>query len=276
MFARVTLAVLMSLGSVASAQDQPARPETRRSDKDHKVREEFFKISHEVRDRTRGAQEMGYLLFQKAVREEIGLDDDRAKSIRDSHIELRAAADQIFEKFATGKLDKADLARELEKAFLAADVKFSQALGDDKSRDRLVGLFVQHRKASSVTNKLVAERVQLDEKDRLAILSQKEAIERELIEKHSSERPEDRWKSWEKIQRKVDEVVAQKLSPEQLERLEKLKGKEFVFEARPFGSGRPGPPRGESPQNRDCKEGDCKESSKDAESQEFNLATSQF
>jgi len=219
---------------------QGSRPE-------RETREIFFRTLSETR--SRGAQELGYLLFQKSVREEIGLDDQSAKAAREVLSQTRSAAEKLYDQLKAKEISAVELKTEMSKIMADADRDIWEALGESKSkRDRLIGLFVQHRHASAVLNKVVAEKIGLAEPRRQEIVGKKEAIEREMFEagsrQMSSNSPGDRFRSWEKAQKKIDIAISEMLTEEQRSKLEALKGDPFKFEEFQFP---PGPPPGPPP-----------------------------
>ncbi len=219
------------------------------SAEDRKHLEVFFRAIHETR--SHGAQEMAYLLFQKSVRKELGLTEENEQSLKDSGNKLREQIDRLRVALKSNEIDEQQLVDQLKELVEKADAQFIQGLGTPDKLERLIGIFVQHRKASAALNSLVAERIGLSEQKRREILAGKEALEKELMEKAFSQDadPDDRHRAWEKIQRKIDDYVAEKLAADQLEKLDAVKGKAFAFEP-PFGPGRQRRDRGE--RSRDC------------------------
>ncbi len=219
------------------------------SAEDRKHLEVFFRAIQETR--SHGAQEMAYLLFQKSVRKELGLTEENEKALRDNGNKLRQQIDQLRVALKANEIDEQQLVDKLKELVNKADDQFIQGLGTPDKLERLIGIFVQHRKASSALNSLVAERIGLSEQKRKEILIGKESLEKELMEKAFSQDadPDDRHRAWGKIQRKIDDYVAEKLDADQLEKLDSVKGEAFAFEP-PFGPGRPSRDRGE--RSRDC------------------------
>jgi len=296
MFGRLAFSIfVMSLGVFACAQDEPANSQNsekshqqdadkkdavkkdhgkqepdkqagRDSRSDRETREIFFRTLNETR--SRGAQEFGYLLFQKSVREEIGLDDASAKAARDVLSKSRSSGEKLYEQLKQHKISADELKTEFVKVMAEADREMWQVLGDSNfKRDRLVGLYVQLHKASAALNKVVAEKVGLEEARRIEIISKKETIEREMFEDASNENagPADRFRSWEKTQKKVHTVISEMLSEEQRAKLEGLKGEPFVFEQFPFPP--PGPPGrgrdgGHDRRNREERDDKCRDCDK--------------
>lgn len=252
MFVRLILSsVILFCGAFVSAQDEPEKstksdkstnqePE-KQSRSDRETREIFFRTLNECR--SRGAQELGFLLFQKAVREEIGMDEAGAKAAREVLSKSRSQGDKLYEQLKQNKISAEELKAEFVKVMSEADRDMWKTLVDSNvKRDRLVGLYVQLHKSPAVLNKIVAEKVGVDELRRMEMIAKKDAVEREMIDEASKENdgPGDRMRSWEKIQKKVDSVVAEMLTAEQRTKLEELKGETFEFEQFPFPP--PGPP----------------------------------
>ena len=285
----VLLMLVMPFGAFACAQDEPIKPANEKNSErkaeqqdakqqeagkqsgqgsrsDRETREIFFRTLNETR--SRGAQEFGYLLFQKSVREEVGLDDTSAKAARDVLAKSRAAGDKLYDQLKHHKITAEELKAEFVKVMAEADREMWEVLGDSKlKRDRLVNLYVQFHKASAVLNKVVAEKVGLDESRRVEIISKKEKIEREMFEESSSQNaePADRFRAWEKTQKKVHALITDMLTKEHLAKLEELKGEPFEFEQFPFPP--PGPPGrgrdgGRDRRNREERDEKCRDCEK--------------
>ncbi len=256
MFARLAVSiVILFCGAFAYAQDESAkstkplensedaRPQdaAKEARSDRETREIFFRTLNECR--SRGAQEFGFLLFQKAVREEIGLDDAGAKAAREVLSKSRSNGDKLYEQLKHRKITEDELKAEFVKVMAEADRDMWKTLIDfNAKRDRLIGLYVQLHKSPAVLNKVVAEKIGLDELRRMEMVAKKDVLERKLIDEAAKENEgrEDRMRSWEKIQKKVDSAIADMLSEDQRSKLETLKGDTFVFERFPFPP--PGPP----------------------------------
>ncbi len=269
MFPRLTfLTILLVSQAVAFAQDFPVkpanqdkpnqdRPERLRGqdpeksspqdpnsrDADRDSREIFFRTLSETR--SRGAQEFSYLLFQESVRAEIELSEDTAKAAREVLSQTRSSAEKLYDHLKAKEITPDELKVKMLEVMTKADRDIWKTLGESNAKsDRLIGLFVQHRQCAAVLNRIVAEKVGLDEAHRLEIIVKKEAVEREMFEERSrdAQSPGDRFRAWEKVQKKIDSVVSEMLTPEQRDKLEKLKGKPFNFDefAYPPGRGREG------------------------------------
>ncbi len=248
------------LGKRESGKQEPDRPAGRDLRSDRETREIFFRTLNETR--SRGAQEFGYLLFQKSVREEVGLDDASAKAAREVLSKSRASGEKLYEQLKNHRISADELKTEFLKVMADADREMLQVLDDSAvKRDRLVGLYVQLHKASAVLNKVVAEKVGVEEVQRNQIISKKETIEREMFEEASSENagPADRFRSWEKTQKKVHTVITEMLSEEQRAKLEGLKGEPFEFEQFPFP---PPGSRGRDRRNREERDDKCRDCDK--------------
>ena len=252
MFLRLALSsIILLCGVVAHAQDDAANstqsnksnsqePE-KGSRSDRETREIFFRTLNECR--SRGAQEFGFLLFQKAVREEVGLDEAGAKAAREVLSKSRSQGDKLYEQLKHNKITADELKAEFVKVMAEADREMWKTLVDaNVKQDRLVGLYVQLHKSPAVLNKIVAERVGVDELRRMEMIAKKDVLEREMIQEASKDNdgPGDRFRSWEKIQRKVDTAISEMLTADQRTKLEELKGETFEFEQFPFPP--PGPP----------------------------------
>ncbi len=253
-------------GNSDSGSQEPEKPTNRDSRSERETREIFFRTLNETR--SRGAQEFGYLLFQKSVREEVGLDDSSAKAARDILSKSRSSGEKLYEQLKHHKISADELKTEFLKVMVEADREMWQVLGDNESkRERLIGLYVQLHKSSAALNKVVAEKIGLEDARRLEIIAKKEAIEREMFEESSRENaePSDRFRSWERTQRKVHLVISEMLSQEQRAKLEGLKGASFEFEQFPFpppgspGRGRDG---GRDRRNREDRDEKCRDCDK--------------
>lgn len=208
---------------------------------DRAAREIFFRTLSETR--SRGAQEFSYLLFQESVRKEINLSEESAKTAREILSQTRSSAEKLYEQLKAKKVTSEELKVKMQEIMTNADRDIWKTLDESNSkRDRLVGLFVQHRHCSAVLNKIVAEKVGLEEARRHEIIGKKEAVEREMFEvrSHDAQNPGDRFREWEKVQKKIDGVVSDMLTSEQRDKLEQLKGAPFKFEEFPFPPGPPG------------------------------------
>ncbi len=284
MLSRLALSiVILFCGAFAYAQDESAksanlqekseeaRPqEAKEARSDRETREIFFRTLNECR--SRGAQEFGFLLYQKSVREEIGLDDAGAKVAREVLSKSRSNADKLYEQLKHRKITEEELKAEFVKVMAEADRDMWKTLTDfNAKRDRLIGLYVQLHKSPAVLNKVVAEKIGLDELRRMEMVAKKEVLERRLIDEAAKENEgrEDRMRSWEKIQKKVDSAIADMLSEEQRSKLEALKGDPFVFERFPFPP--PGSPgRGREPgRDRDRRERDNNRDEKCHDNEKF-------
>ncbi len=251
------LTFFIAFGTFTAAQDTPdkAAKSDKSSDQgrsgrqdadkdprsDRETREIFFRTLSETR--SRGAQEFSYLLFQESVRKEINLGEDSAKAAREILSQTRSSAEKLYEQLKAKKLTSEELKVKMQEIMTNADRDIWKTLGESNSkRDRLVELYVQHRQCSAVLNKIVAEKVGLEETRRREIIAQKEAVEREMFEdrSHDAQNPGDRFRAWEKVQKKIDGVVSEMLTTEQRDKLEKLKGEPFKFEEFPFPPGPPG------------------------------------
>lgn len=228
-------------------QERPRRPERsgqesdRSSPADQESREIFFRTLGETR--SRGAQELSYLLFQESVRKEINLSDDSAKAAREVLAQTRAAAEKLYEQLKAKEINADLLKTKLIEIMAKGDQDIWKILGGSNANsDRLIGLYVQHRQCVAVLNKIVAEKVGLDEARRHEIIVKKEAEERQMFEDRSrdGQTPGDRFRAWEKMQKKIDGVVSGMLTSEQRTKLEDLKGAPFAFEEFQFPPGPPG------------------------------------
>lgn len=251
------LTIFIAFGTFTAAQDAPdkaaksdkssdqGRSSRQDADKDprsdREAREIFFRTLSETR--SRGAQEFSYLLFQESVRKEISLGEDSAKAAREILSQTRSSAEKLYEQLKAKTLTSEELKVKMQEIMTNADRDIWKTLGESNSkRDRLVELYVQHRQCSAVLNKIVAEKVGLEETRRHEIIAKKEAVEREMFEdrSHDAQNPGDRFRAWEKVQKKIDGVVSEMLTTEQRDKLEKLKGEPFKFEEFPFPPGPPG------------------------------------
>ena len=225
----------------ASRSQEPERnstPDPKSREADRESREIFFRTLNETR--SRGAQELCYLLFQESVRKEIELNEDSAKAAREILIQTRSSAEKFYEQLKAKTITSDELKVKMLEIMTNADRDIWKILGESNSkRDRLIGLFVQHRQCSSVLNKIVAEKVGLEDSRRQEIVSKKEAEERKMFEERSREvqSPGDRIRAWEKVQKQIDGVVSKMLSDEQRKKLEELKGEPFMFETFAFPPG---------------------------------------
>jgi hypothetical protein len=254
MIARILFfAAMLGVSAIAIGQGPPAPPPGQGSP-DRKPRDLFFRTMYEVR--SRAGHDLAYLLFQKKVRDEIGLSDERHRAVMEIGKALRSDTEDLHNQFKSEKIAPEQLAPKLREVVSASDKKFLEALGSDTVRNRLIGLFVQHRKASAALNELVAAKIGLSDEKRKELLGIKENRERELIEAAFAAAPklEDRRKNWEKIQRQIDDLVSENLTSEQREKLEALKGKPFEFEPNSMGPGRP---RREHDEHRDRSDRNC-------------------
>ncbi len=174
--------------SKRTGETQQGESPRRDLDPDREVREVFFKALAETR--SRGEQEFGYLLFQKSVRDEIGLNEESAKAAREVLGKTRASGEKLFEQLKSKSITNDELKIELQKVMESTDKEIWKVLVDGNVKcDRLLGLFVQHRSSSAVLNKVVAQKVGLDEAVRLKMVSKKDALEREMFEVASQEGP---------------------------------------------------------------------------------------
>jgi hypothetical protein len=242
------------------AQAKASDPEKPQGDRE--LREVFFRTLNETR--SRGAQEFCYLLFQESVRKEINLSVESAKAAREVHSQTRVSAEKLFERLKAKEITAEELKVKMREIMINADRDIWKNITESKSKsDRLIGLFVQHRHFTAVLNKIVAEKVGLDETRRLEIVAKKEAVEKEMFDERSRETqsPGDRFRAWEKVQKTLDAKVSAMLTAEQREKLEQLKGEPFKFEEfqLPPGRGRDGGrDRNHRENSRDekCKEAD--------------------
>lgn len=249
----------------ADKKEQEKTQDSERKPQDREAREIFFRTLSETR--SRGAQEFSYLLFQESVRKEIDLSEDCAREAREILSRTRSSAEKLYDQLKAKQINSDELKVKMLEIMTNADRDIWKALGESNAKsDRLIGLYVQLRHHSAVLNKIVAEKVGLDEVRRHEIIAKKEAVERELFEERSRDvqTPGDRFRAWEKVQKKIDGVVSEMLSQEQRDNLEKLKGKPFAFEE---FSPPPGPPgRGrEGGRDRNRRENGHDEKCKDSE-----------
>lgn len=233
------LTCVFAFTACSCAQSEQDREKPLPSDRE--ARETFFRTLSETR--SRGAQEFSYLLFQESVRKEIELSEASAKSAREILSQTRTSVEKLYAQLKAKEITSDELKVKMLEIMTNADRDIWKILGESSSkRDRLVGLFVQHRHCASVLNKIVAEKIGLEESRRQEIVTKKEAVEREMFEERSrdSQSPGDRFRAWEKVQKKLDSVVSEMLTPEQREKLEKLKGEPFKFEEFQGGPSRRG------------------------------------
>ena len=275
----ILLTTLLASSALTCAQESPVKPARPNSDKpnsperprgqdpeknpqDRESREVFFRTLGETR--SRGAQEFSYLLFQESVRKEINLSEESAKAAREVLSQTRTSAEKLYEQLKAKEITADELKTKMLEIMSNADRDIWKTLVESNAKsDRLVGLFVQHRHCASVLNKIVAEKVGLDEPRRLEIIAAKEAVEKAMFEERSRETqsPGDRFRAWEKVQKKIDAEVSAMLTAEQRNKLEQLKGEPFKFEEfqLPAGRGRDG---GRDRNRRDGHDEKCKEAEK--------------
>lgn len=239
---------LPSLGtSFASGQDpfrqpKPSQSANSKEDSYTSARDLFFRTLRATR--THGAQDLTYLLIQKSVRDEVGMNEDGWREIRDRFSAQRAQGDKLLNQLeqdwskekAIPEASIEKLKSELTKIAVEADAAVLKILEKNQVTHRLIALFVQHRDASAAVNKLVAEKIELEESRRLEILEKREKIEREVFAAASEEfrdgasNPNTRRKIWEKVQKKIDMTISAELTSKQRALLEELRGKPFTFE----------------------------------------------
>ena len=238
----------------ASKQSRSSQSGTVNDDSHSSAREVFFRTMRATR--THGAQDLTFLLIQKSVRDEVGLNDDGWREIRDLYAENRLQGEKLFTQLESDWNEKTNreksvenLKSELSRIAEESDTAVWKILEKHHVTERLIGLFVQHRDASAVVNKLVAQKIGLDEARRLEVLEKREQVEREVFESASEEfregarNPNMRRKIWEKVQQKIDMAISDELTSEHKSLLEKLQGEPFTFEV---PDGPPPPPsRGE-------------------------------
>lgn len=241
----------------------PSEPNSRESDRES--RDVFFRTLNETR--SRGAQELSYLLFHESVRKEIGLSEDNAKAAREVLSHTRASAEKLYEQFKAKEIAPETLRVKLLDIMTKGDQDIWQTLGGTSEKsDRLIGLFVQHRHCSAALNKIVAGKIGLDETLRQEIVAKKEAEERKMFEERSRETqsPGDRFRAWEKVQKQIDSLISGMLSLDQRDKLEKLKGEPFKFEEFAYPPGPPGRGRdgGRDRNRRDNRDEKCRDCQK--------------
>lgn len=230
----------------ASRSQEPERnstPDPKSREADRESREIFFRTLNETR--SRGAQELCYLLFQESVRKEISLSDDSAKATREILSQTRSSAEKLYEQLKAKEITAEELKVELREIMTSADRDIWKTMSESNANvDRLIGLFVQHRQSAAVLNRVIADKVGLDEPRRHEIIAKKEAVEKEMFEERSrdAQSPGDRFRAWERVQKKIDGEVSKMLTSDQRDKLEKLKGKPFNFEEFAYPPGPP--PRG--------------------------------
>ena len=159
------LTFLIAFGTFTAAQDSPEK--SAKSDKssdqgrsgrqdadkdprsDRETREIFFRTLSETR--SRGAQEFSYLLFQESVRKEINLGEDSAKAAREILSQTRSSAEKLYEQLKAKKITSEELKVKMQEIMTSADRDIWKTLAESNAkRDRLVELYVQHRKCSGV------------------------------------------------------------------------------------------------------------------------------
>lgn len=179
-----------------------------------------------------GALELLGLLRREEVQKEVGLTPETYKSLQAAMPDIRA----VFQA------SEGERAAKLKEANTKAQDVIDEALSP-KAQERLLGLLVQQQGIRAVTNELVAEKIGLDAakikeiQDAAAKASEGQREKMREAFAGGGDREKIR-ESMEAMRKEVDQLIAAKLSDQQKEKLEKLKGDAFTFSERPaFGRG---------------------------------------
>lgn len=184
------------------------------------------------------ALELIGLLRAEEVQKEVGLEPETFQSIQSSMPDMRA----LFQA------SPEERAAKLKEANAKAQDVIDEALSPTQQK-RLLGLLVQQQGLRAVTNDLVAKEIGLDsakieELQELMAKTREEMGEKmraTFADSGEGDRQEKMREAMEQMRKEVDQAIADKLSDEQKERLETLKGDAFTFSERPaFGRGGPG------------------------------------
>ncbi|GAB5402330.1 MAG: hypothetical protein Aurels2KO_05610 [Aureliella sp.] len=174
------------------------------------------------------------LLRIEEVREEIDLDDDTYEAMNSA---VRDAMPDFRKMREMSEDERAEAGKKAETAM--KDV-MDEVLAP-KQQDRLLGLIIQQYGYAAAANKLIAEKISLDddgikEVAEAAASSQTKLFEkmRESFGQGGGERP-DRSKVMADMREASDEAVTEVLSKAQVKQLDELKGEKFEFPERQFG-----------------------------------------
>lgn len=257
--------LLLTCGETLWAQnpnapkDNPSEQNSQVNDNGSDSRRVFFDALRETR--SNGAGEISHLLRQESVRKEIRLSDEALKSLEEQRDNRRKVFDELFQQFRDEKKSLEQLKKEMRQQVESDDEETWKLLAG-ADRQRLIGLFVQERQASAITNSKVAELVGITEARRQEISEFRDKVAAQLFKEIEPEMRErlsaaSRQKIWERTFRKISNSVDEMLSDEQKAKLKQLEGAPFVFE--PWqgptrGRSREGSQRSnsDSPKNEKC------------------------
>ena len=171
------------------------------------------------------ALELMGLLRDEKVRKEVSLEEDTYEAIREAQPDMQAM-------FQASEDERAKMMKEANtKAQDMLDEVFEPA-----QQKRLMGLLVQQRGNSAVTNELIAKEIGLDEagikKVQEVAQESQSSVREKMREMFQGGGPPDREKMQEAMaeaRKAGDEAIAKALTADQKQKLEALKGEKFEF-----------------------------------------------
>ncbi len=147
-----------------------------------------FRFLHFLFRRDGNALELLQLLQNKDVQRELGLDEKTYQPKLEQYAQEMQARFEAARKQARDNKD-ADFEKSMKAWLVTENKEFEKTLGElsPAQRDRLLGLFVQARNARAVSNRLVAEKLGLNEQQLSSLRDEIDTI-REQSMKEFSER----------------------------------------------------------------------------------------
>lgn len=242
---RSVFALFVALGCALAIAQPP--PGGRGNRSQGGMNREMMEALHEAMQNACEKEILDMLRFPPVV-EEIELSEELQKDLQSMRLEAGKELIKIFRD------QKPDLKKQIESLFkeLSSNAfkKIEETAGE-KAVDRLYGLFMQHRRAESIRNRLVAKRVGLSDTELKAFRERVDAERKKreaavekimgmpnLEFKEKRKRLEEQMRSMREVSNKK---LLESLSQEHREKFEELQGPRFdKLPRRWHGSGRGG------------------------------------
>lgn len=245
---KTSVAVVWALFA-SSLLAQP--PERRGEDSERSRRsDDFYEAMREAQRRESSSRELLELLLRSSeIQKEIAIDEVHLKELKSLISDAVRAFWDLRRETRDAELSKDELVEKIVKGQRQIDDKITKLLVENSDYDRLLAIYVQARNYRAAAHDDVAAKIGLAGDDLKRYRESSSDLWHALmkmnrwkIEKLIRERKEEEFsKVFKEAEDRLDELLSSRLSEEQREKLEELKGEKFAF---PLPASGP-PPRGE-------------------------------
>ncbi|MEZ6137521.1 MAG: hypothetical protein R3C53_21750 [Pirellulaceae bacterium] len=244
----IAVLIVILVAQLAMAEQPPNRQD-----------DPFYKAIREVHIRQSSDRDLVETLLRfNSIPKEVGLSQEKVGELRSIIGDSIRSTFKLRDELEVGMTHEQIVSRIME-VQAPFEKKIANMLRDKQvmNFDRLLQLYVQHRKTSAVTNSTVADHLGLSTEELQDLRKFRNEMQDKLRDENRDKvadlirkrKREEIRRLFEAVDEKIDIAMAMQLTAEQRQKLEDMTGERFVFPAPEFG-GRP-PRRERDPKDRD-------------------------